>query len=472
MNPHDPDATRKVADRGSSLRRGKQVQLDDNPNAKPGNEEVWAEPENGDTALRGASLTVGLLALLYAISLIDRSILALLAQPVSKALALDDRQMALLLGVGFALFYAIGGLILGHLIDTRSRRMVVTAGIVLWSLSTVLSGFANNFWMLLILRSGVALGEAVLTPAAISLIADLYPRHMRGPPVAMFTSVAAFMTIGSYAVGAFAMNMAEVTSSHIGLEPWQLTFVYVGLPGLALALLFALVARVPARSAAVKASIDEASMIVVMSYLRARLGFFLPLLALTGLSSLFSLAIIAWFPALLSRELGISPSRIGYLMAGVGVPAGLIGNFFWQWVATRKLLAGPSNGIVRTFWVPALLASPIYVAGLMMDSLYLQLGFVALAMFMSTAFPVVTPMSIQLFGPPQMRARITSIYLLFIAIFGYGLAPLAAVELGALVVGEGQGLRQGLIFLTLLVWPVILGASILVIRKAHLAELQ
>ena len=76
MNPHDPDAARKVADRGSSLRRGKQVQLDDDPNAKPGNEEVRAEPENGDTALRGASLTVGLLALLYAISLIDRSILA------------------------------------------------------------------------------------------------------------------------------------------------------------------------------------------------------------------------------------------------------------------------------------------------------------------------------------------------------------------------------------------------------------
>lgn len=447
------------------------MQLDDR-NAKPHVEKVRAEPASSQTAMPGASLTVGILALLYAISLIDRSILALLAQPVSKALDLDDRQMALLLGVGFALFYATGGLILGHLIDTRNRRIVVTAGVVLWSLSTVLSGFASSFWMLLILRSGVALGEAVLTPAAISLIADLYPRHMRGLPVAMFTSVAAFMTIGSYAVGAFALDMAVLTSGHFGWEPWQLTFVYVGLPGLVLAFLFAVLGRVPPRSVAAQASIDEVSTRVVISYLWSRVGFFLPLLALTGLSSLCGLAIIAWLPALLTRELGISPSRIGYLMAGVGVPAGLIGNFFWQWLATRLQLANAPSGIVRVFWVPGLLTAPLYVVGLMIDSLYLQLGFVALGMFMSTCFSVATPMTIQLFGPPRMRARITSIYLLFIAVLGYGLAPLAAVELGALIAGEGQGLRQGLIFLTLLVWPVLLGASALVIRKAHHAELQ
>lgn len=447
------------------------MQLND-PSAKPGNEKVQAAEEAISAPLPGARLTVILLALLYAVSLIDRSILALMAQPVSKALVLDDRQMALLLGVGFALFYAIGGLILGHLVDTRSRRIVVTAGVALWSVSTILSGFANGFWMLFILRSGIALGEAVLTPAAISLIADLYPRHMRGPPVAIFTSVSAFMTVGSYAVGAFAMDMALVTSGHVGLQAWQLTFIFVGLPGLVLAALFALTATVPARSKAHKEATDEAAVSVVYTYLRARVGFFGPLLSLTGLSSLFSLAIIAWFPALLAREEGLSPSYVGYLMALVGVPAGLMGNFFWQWVATRKQLAGPPYGIVRTFWVPALLTSPAYAIGLMMDSIVLQLGFVGVAMFMSTAFSVVTPMSIQLFGPPQMRARISSVNLLVVALLGYGLAPLAAVELGALVVGEGKGLRQGLIVLALLVWPFITGFSFLVVRKAHLAELQ
>lgn len=443
-----------------------------NRSAKPASKALQAAEENGSVPLRGAALTVLLLALLYAISLIDRSILALLAQPVSQALGLDDRQMALLLGIGFALFYAVGGLVLGHFIDTRSRRIVVTAGVVLWSLSTILSGFANGFWALLILRSGVALGEAVLTPAAISLIADLYPRHMRGPPVALFTSVSAFMTIGSYAVGAAAMDLATVTSVNTGFQAWQLTFIFVGVPGLLLAAVFALTATVPARRVEAAAGTDEADTRVVFEYLRARISFFGPLLSLSGLSSLYSLAIIAWLPALLAREQGLTPSHVGYLMAFVGVPAGLTGNFFWQWVGTRKQLAGPPYGIVRTFWLPALLTAPLFVIGLSMKSLVLQLGFIGMAMFMSTCFSVVSPMCIQLFGPSRMRARISSIYLLFIALFGYGLAPLAAVELGALVVGEGQGLRQGLITLTLLVWPVVSGLSFLVIAKARLAELQ
>ena len=108
----------------------------------------------------------------------------------------------------------------------------------------------------------------------------------------------------------------------------------------------------------------------------------------------------------------------------------------------------------------------------MMDSLVLQLCCVGVAMVMSTAFAVVSPMSIQLFAPQRMRARMSSIYLLFVAVLGYGLAPLAAVELGALVAGEGKGLRQGLILLSLLVWPVLILLTFLVNRNARLAEVQ
>ena len=93
-------------------------------------------------------------------------------------------------------------------------------------------------------------------------------------------------------------------------------------------------------------------------------------------------------------------------------------------------------------------------------------------MVLSTAFAVVSPMSIQLFAPQRMRARMSSIYLLFVAVLGYGLAPLAAVELGALVAGEGKGLRQGLILLSLLVWPVLIFLTFLVNRNARLAEVQ
>ena len=246
-----------------------------------------------ESPMKGAGITVALLTLLYAVSYVDRSILALLALPVSQSLALDDRQLALLLGVGFALFYAVGGLVLAHFVDTRNRRIVVTAGVVVWSLSTILSGFANGFWMMLILRSGVALGEAVLTPAAISLIADLYPRHRRGMPVAIFSSVAGVMAIGSYAVGAAAMDLAARMSGHTGLDAWRMTFIFVGLPGLLLAAIFVLIATVPTRREDRNVPVADADIRVVFTYLRARFGFFGPLLSLTGLNSLYSLAIIA-----------------------------------------------------------------------------------------------------------------------------------------------------------------------------------
>lgn len=431
-----------------------------------------SEASDEGSPIRGAALTVGLLTLLYAVSFVDRNILALLAVPVSKSLGLDDRQMALLLGVGFALFYAISGLFLAHFIDTRNRRIVVTVGVVVWSLSTILSGFATGFWTMLIMRSGVALGEAVLTPAAISLIADMYPRHRRGMPVAIFSSVAGLMSIGSYAVGAVAIDLATRVNGYAGLQPWQITFVFVGLPGLLLALIFAFTAAEPARRVISDAPAGSVDARAVLRYLRSRAGFFAPLLSLTGFNSLYSLAIIAWLPALLTREQGLDPSSVGYLMGFVGVPAGLGGNFFWQWIATRKQLADPTGGIVRTFRLPALVAAPAFAAGLMSHSLVLLLLGFGVGLFFSTAFSVVSPLSIQLFGPPQMRGRISSLYLLIVAILGYGLAPLAAVELGAAVAGEGHGLRQGLVILTLLVWPVLVWLSFLVGRNTHLVEIQ
>jgi hypothetical protein len=108
----------------------------------------------------------------------------------------------------------------------------------------------------------------------------------------------------------------------------------------------------------------------------------------------------------------------------------------------------------------------------MTDSLVPLLCGFGVGMFFSTAFSVVSPLSIQLFGPPQMRGRVSSIYLLIVAVLGYGLAPLAAVELGAAVAGEGQGLREGLVILSLLVWPVLIWMSFRVAGKTHLVQIQ
>jgi len=410
--------------------------------------------------------TVALLGVLYVISWVDRNILALLAQPVSQALGLDDRQMALLLGLGFALLYAIGGVLLGHFVDTRNRRTVATCGIILWSTTTVLSAFAPSFWPMLLLRCGVALGEAVLMPTAISLIADLFPRERRGMPVAVFASIGGVMTIGSYAAGAAAIGIAGTISGKVGLSVWQTTLIIVGIPGLALALIFALSATVPARTAGGAGSAEAGSVGAVFAHFRSHLRFLGPLLSLTGINCVFSLAIVIWLPTVLVREHGMTASQAGYLIAIVGVPAGLTGNFFWQWRASLLQRGDAQRGILRTFVVPALVGAPCFAAGLLTNSVLLQLTGFAAGLFAGTAFSVLTPIAIQFYTPRHMRARMVSVNFLIISVLGYGFGPLAAVEIAPHLYAGAAGLRMGLIALALVTWPLLVMTTLMAVRNA------
>lgn len=410
--------------------------------------------------------TVLILCLLYAVSMIDRNILALLAQPVSQSLGLDDRQMALLLGLGFAFTYAVGGLLLGHFVDTRNRRIVASCGIVVWSAATVLSAFASDYWSLLLLRSGVALGEAVLMPTAISLIADLFPTERRGLPVAAFTSVGSFMTIGSYAAGAAAIGLAGSLAPGSNFETWQIALVLVGLPGLALALIYALTAKVPPHAHAATKGKNDVGMSVLLGHLKSRRGFLGPLLSLTGINCTYSLAIAIWLPTVLIREHGLSAANAGYLIGMVGVPGGLLGNFFWQWVSTRTQRRDPIKGVVRTFILPALLTAPISAIGMLSHSLPVQLGSFGIAMFTSTGFNVLTPISVQYYVPAQMRARMVTINFLIISVLGYGLGPVLAVEIGAMLSRDADSLRLGLAATALATWPLLVTATLMTMRNA------
>jgi len=409
--------------------------------------------------------TVALLALLYIVSWVDRNILALLAQPVSQALGLDDRQMALLLGLGFALLYAFGGVLLGHLLDTRNRRTVTTCGIILWSIATIASAFATSFETMLLLRCGVALGEAVLMPAAISLIADLFPRERRGLPVAIFTSVGGVMTFGSYAAGAGAVALAGPISGDVGLGVWQTTLIVVGVPGLALALIFALSATVPARAGGTSAAPRAAGLSALFTHLAGRLRFLGPLVSLTGVNCIFSVAVAIWLPTILIREHGMTASQAGYLIGLIAVPAGLLGNFFWQWWGSYLQKHDPEKGHARAFILPALLSAPCFIAGLLSDSATLQLAGFAAGLFAGTGFNVLTPIAIQFYTPAWMRARMVSLNFLIIALLGYGFGPLATVELGLYLAEGPSALRYGLVALTAISWPLLIVATITVVRN-------
>ena len=129
-----------------------------------------------------------LLTLAYVLSFVDRYILGLLVELIKADMGLTDWQIGLLLGPAFAIFYATMGLPLGWLADRWRRTWLVGMGVFLWSAATAASGLAKNFWHLFVTRMAVGVGEATLSPCAMSIISDSFPKHKRGRPIAVYTA--------------------------------------------------------------------------------------------------------------------------------------------------------------------------------------------------------------------------------------------------------------------------------------------
>ncbi|MBF8270217.1 MAG: lgoT, partial [Gammaproteobacteria bacterium] len=129
---------------------------------------------------------VVILFLAYTLAYIDRQIIALLVEPIKHDLQISDTEISLLQGFAFVIFYTITGIPLGRLADRKNRRLIISAGIFLWSIMTAVCGLARNFSNLFLARIGVGIGEACLTPAAYSMIADLFPKPKRGVPISFY----------------------------------------------------------------------------------------------------------------------------------------------------------------------------------------------------------------------------------------------------------------------------------------------
>src|SRR3546814_19878786 len=113
-------------------------------------------------------------------SLMDRIILSLLVQPLRDTFQISDVQFGLLFGTSFAILYGLLGFPAARLADTKNRKRLVFCGAILWAGCTAASGFAQSYEQLLLLRAGLAIGEATIFPAAHSLVRSAERRVGKG----------------------------------------------------------------------------------------------------------------------------------------------------------------------------------------------------------------------------------------------------------------------------------------------------
>lgn len=382
-------------------------------------------------------VAVVLLTLLFATSFVDRFILSLLADPIAQDLDLGDAQLGLLMGAGFSIMYSMAGLPLAHWIDTYKRRKLLLFGVVLWSTTTIASAFASGFLSLLVCRSGVAIGEAVLTPAAVSLIADYFIREKRALPMAVYSSVGAVMGTGSFIVGAYALDLAGSLTESFNMVPWRITLVLVGIPGLLLAICFFLFVREPERRVSIDGGSQRTSFLDFIYYLRKNWTFYFPFLLSGGILTIFGLGMPVWMPTILVREHGIDPSAAGYAFGFSTAPAGLAGIFFWPWLAMRIEKRRRNMGPPLALLIAACAALVIFPLAPRIDSTPVLLVWMAVAVMISGAWAVLPVIGFQIFGPNRYRGRLAAMNLLSMNLLGFGVGPILIVYLGRIGVEAG-----------------------------------
>jgi len=182
---------------------------------------------------------LSVLFLVYLVNFVDRQILSILANDIKADLGVDDAQLGFLYGTAFAIFYALFGIPLGRLADGWHRLRLLSIGLALWSIMTVLSGLSRSMATLTVARIGVGVGEASANPSAYSLIADWFPKGFRATALSIY-SAGLFVGSGlSLLIGGSiveAWNAAYPVEAPLGLAGWQAAFIIVGSPGILLAL--------------------------------------------------------------------------------------------------------------------------------------------------------------------------------------------------------------------------------------------
>ncbi|MEO8500579.1 MAG: MFS transporter [Vicinamibacteria bacterium] len=376
---------------------------------------------------RAAWTMVLLCTLAYICSFIDRYVLGILVQPIKAEFHLTDTQMGLLLGPAFAIFYATMGLPMGWITDRVRRTWMLGVATTFWSIATGAMGFVTGFGSLFASRMAVGIGEAALSPGALSMIADSFPRNKRGAPIAIYSTALAIgagvASLLGASILAYAKQAHELHFLGFGpLSPWRFTFLAVSLPGFIIAPLFFLLREPPRGNDDVKGEAPVRSLGDGLTWVRGRFTTYLGLVSLVCVMTIIAYAQGGWNASLFERNWGWAPERFatinGLLNLIVGPFAVLAaGRVADAW--SKRFADAP----LRVLLIGALIMIPCASAAPLMPTP--TLAFVALALAnmgigMVSAVGVLAVLEIT---PGAVRGQVVALYYMAISLSGLFLGP-------------------------------------------------
>ncbi|PWB15254.1 MFS transporter [Acinetobacter sp. AM] len=369
----------------------------------------------------------------YILSFVDRQILSLMIEPIKHDLMLSDTQFSLLQGLAFSLFYAVMGVPIAALADKKSRIKIIAIGIAFWSFATAACGLSKNFLQMFLSRLGVGAGEAALSPAFYSIVADLFPKEKLGRALGLY-AIGAFIgsglafLIGGYVIG-LLKNVNLVTLPLIGeIKTWQLTFMIVGLPGVLLALLMILTVREPERKG-LKIGQDgqvlKASFKNSIAFIKTHKKTFFCHFIGFSFYTMMLYALLGWAPAFYMRNHGLDASQTGYILGTIILIANTSGALFCGWLIDWFSKRGYSDAAIRSGMIGCAALIIPSVLFTQVDNMYLSFALIFVAMFFST-FPIpASAAATQMLTPNQLRAQVSAKFLLVSNLIALGIGTTA-----------------------------------------------
>ncbi len=405
---------------------------------------------------------VAVLMLAYTNSFIDRQILSLLIEPIRRDLEISDTQVSLLAGFAFAIFYTLMGVPIARLADQKNRRTLIAVGITFWSLMTAACGLARNFSHLFLARVGVGVGEATLSPAAMSMISDYFPVAKIARAISVYSMGVYFGAGLALIIGGLVIKLV----SHAGsimlpivgeVVPWQLTFFLVGLLGLPILLLIMTI-REPLRRGNMGTDPPEtktaSSIPALRAFLRTNARTITFHFAAFSCIGIGINGYMVWTPTFFIRTYGWEASKIGLIYGFILFFIGTAGVYAGGYLADRMQKRGRNDAILRAAFYGALMVVPFTVlTPLMPDPRLAVIGLAFTVFFL--ALPQGLPAAaLQVITPNALRAQMTALYFLVGNLIANGFGPTLYALVTDYVFADPLKIRYSIAMVSAVVLPL------------------
>lgn len=394
----------------------------------------------------------------FTFSFVDRQVLNLLVEPIRKDLGITDTEISFLQGFAFAITYVVASVPIGRMVDRFNRVRIMIWGVLVWSATTIACGLSRNYTQLLVARMGVGAGEAALSPAAWSVLADYFHPDKLSRPISVYLMGpyigAGIAMIAGAAVLDFTREVTSITVPLLGeLAPWQFTFIAVGLPGVLIAALIATV-KEPVRTG----RRDVVAVIPpwrdVWAYMRQNHRVYIALHLGVPFIVVMLYGLQSWTPTILVRVYGWDLADAGRTYGVIALFAGSAGVLSGPFVARVLERSGRGDAALVVAMIGAAMAT-VFLASIPFQATATG----ALVCIAGASFSVTLPLALitsamQRVTPNEMRGVVNGAYVVTTNVIGLALGPTLVAACTDYVFGDPAAVAQSLGMVSLFMGPI------------------